>query len=225
MSSRVLRCALAAAIVAGHALALFLALMRQPSLMLPASASGVPPVYVEDLSAALSARGGHRARGSAAPGLPANSSAGASRSPHTLTAPPATAAGPIAWDLDTQAAVGEVVSGIARGEKRKCRDAEEPDSWLPKCITRPPAFQWSAEPRRAGFAHGIPYLRLAERCVLVLGLLGCELGARLPPNGHLFDDLHDPDRYRSSAPDWREVNEPVALAARRPSVVVNSPVQ
>ena len=119
----------------------------------------------------------------------------------------------------------EVVSGIARAERRTCRDAGEPDAWLPKCGKRPPAFLWSDEPRRAGFAHGIPYVRLGERCVPMLGILGCEVGARLPPNGHLFDALHDPDRDRSSVPDWREVNEPVTLAARRPSVVVNSRVQ
>ncbi|HYL70687.1 MAG TPA: hypothetical protein VEY89_05230, partial [Candidatus Dormibacteraeota bacterium] len=64
-------------------------------------------------------------------------------------------------------------------------------------------------------------MRLGKRCILILGLVGCALGAAPAANGHLFGDLKDPDRDRSSVPDIAAINEPVDAAPRYPSVVVD----
>ena len=112
------------------------------------------------------------------------------------------------------------VAELARHETRKCNDSDKPGSWLPKCKKKPSSFEWNAEPQRAGFENGLPYVRLGKRCILILGLVGCALGAAPPANGHLFDDLKDPDRDRSSVPDIADINEPANTAPRHPSVVV-----
>jgi hypothetical protein len=112
------------------------------------------------------------------------------------------------------------VGDIARHDRRKCDDSDGPRSWLPKCKKHPSSFQWNEEPHRAGFVDGLPYLRLGKRCILVVGMIGCAVGALPEANGHLFDDLKDPDRNRSSVPDITDVNEPVSTTHPRSQVLV-----
>jgi hypothetical protein len=45
-----------------------------------------------------------------------------------------------------------------------------------------------------------------------MGIIGCPVGAAPQANGHLFGDLKDPDRERSSVPDVNEINEPADAA-------------
>jgi hypothetical protein len=119
---------------------------------------------------------------------------------------------PTDWDLQADLAAQDIVSDLVKGEKRKCSDSPTRPPWLGPC-TRWGHFAWSEEPKRAGFQSGIPYLRLGKGCVLVLGFVGCAFGAS-KANGHLFDDLRDPDRDRSSVPDLSEINEPVGAERR-----------
>lgn len=59
-----------------------------------------------------------------------------------------------------------------------------------KCKVRPEQH-WEPEPKRAGFAGGLPYVRLG-RCVVALGFFACAL-SRSPSNGHVLDDIRDTD--------------------------------
>ena len=124
------------------------------------------------------------------------------------------------WDRDAHSVADSVVSDLARREHRKCDDSDKPGSWLPKCKRHTPAFGWSDQ-HRAGFtSEGLPYVRLGKRCVVVMGLLGCALGALPEANGHLFDGLKDPDRDRSSVPGTVGINEAVSSTAHRSPVFV-----
>ena len=154
----------------------------------------------------------------------------AAAGPSSLPAPAALSAAPamlapreqahIDWDFEAEVAADDWVGELARHATRKCDDSDKPGSWRPKCRKHHSSFEWNAEPQRAGFENGLPYVRLGKRCVLILGIVGCALGAAAPANGHLFDDLNDPDRDRSSVPDIAAINQPVSNAPRHPSVVL-----
>jgi hypothetical protein len=79
-----------------------------------------------------------------------------------------------------------------RGEHRpECRKYKKPDAWVP-------------EPKKFGISGGLPYVRLGKRCVLGLGFFGCGVGKLPEADGHVLDDMRDPDRPRSSVPDPNE---------------------
>ena len=221
MSPRQQRCAVATAIVGAHVSAvLWLCYGEQLLQCVPGHRADEALVYVMPLPAAPPLP-------SAVPGtLHAHpAAAGAITAPAVPSAGPAVLTLPeqarIDWDLEAEVAADEWVDELARHERRKCDDSDKPGSWLPKCRKKPSSFEWNAEPKRAGFENGLPYVRLGKRCILILGLVGCALGAAPPANGHLFDDLRDPDRDRSSVPDLADINEPADSAPRHPSVLMD----
>jgi hypothetical protein len=67
--------------------------------------------------------------------------------------------------------------------------------------TKPSQFDWNPEPKKAGFDGGLPYIRLGKRCVLGLGFFGCAIGDLPEANGHLFDEMRDPNQPESSVPE------------------------
>lgn len=79
-----------------------------------------------------------------------------------------------------------------------------PESPYRPCAKRESSFTWDPEPKRAGFAGGLPYVRLGKRCIVGLGFFGCEVGALTPANGTLLDDMTTGNRERSSVPDIDE---------------------
>jgi hypothetical protein len=81
-----------------------------------------------------------------------------------------------------------------------CLERERPGSKVPACKKPLRSFQWNPELPKAGIEGFIPYVRLGKHCVLGLGFFGCALGKQ-EANGHLFDDLKNPDRPGSSVPD------------------------
>ena len=222
MSPRQQRCAVAAAIVGAHVtVVLLLCYGKQLLPFASGHPADEPLVYLTPLPAApprpSAPQGARRARpaASGAITLPAPAAPAAP----TLLTPREQAR--IDWDLEAEVAADDWVGELARHETRKCEDSDKPGSWLPKCRKKRSSFEWNAEPKRAGFENGLPYVRLGKRCILILGLVGCALGAAPPANGHLFDDLNDPDRDRSSVPDIAGINEPVSAAPRHPSVLVD----
>ena len=138
--------------------------------------------------------------------------------PLPITAP-AQDLGLIDWSAAASLAADDVVRDLVKDEDRHCDDSPRREPWLPPCKKHHGRFDWSAEPRRAGFEDGIPYFRLGKSCVITLGMLGCSLGSP-PANGNLFADFRDPDRDRNSVPDVKDINEPVDEAAQLRSVVV-----
>ncbi len=94
----------------------------------------------------------------------------------------------------------------ARHRRAQCEEPREthrrasPSPFREK--PKPKEFPWDPEPDKAGLAAGfIPYVVIGERCVVGLGFFGCALGKKPPPNSHLFDGMHDPNRQRSSVPE------------------------
>jgi hypothetical protein len=71
------------------------------------------------------------------------------------------------------------------------------------CQPKKSSMEWK-EPRvgMAGSEGGLhlPFVAVGKRCVIGLGFFGCNLGELPEPNSHLLDDMHDPDRSRSSIP-------------------------
>jgi len=221
MSPRQQRCAVAAAILGVHTLVVGLLLQSRHALR-SAPAQDERLIYLTDLAPppppARPQPGALHSRPSAAqPSSAAPASPEARASAITLPQEPAR----IDWDLAAVVAADDLVDEILQHEGRKCDDSDKPGSGLPKCKKPRSHFEWSEEPKRAGFENGLPYVRLGKHCILILGLVGCALGAEPAANGHLFDDLKDPDRDRSSVPDIADINEPVDAAPRHPSSVVN----
>jgi hypothetical protein len=75
-----------------------------------------------------------------------------------------------------------------------------PESPYRPCAKRESSFTWDPEPKKAGFAGGLPYVRVGKRCIVGLGFFGCEIGALTPANGTLLDDMKTDYRERSSVP-------------------------
>jgi hypothetical protein len=208
MSPHQQRFGFAAAIVAAHTLAV-LYLMHTKLLQFATAHREEPLIYLREFkpSTAWSQQQSRAPR----PRPPARSQIAAP--PSRIAAPELPAnPPPLQWGLAAQSAADDLVAAMARREKRKCDDSDKPGSWLPKCKKPAPSFQWNEQPRQAGFMHGLPYVRLGDHCILVAGMVGCAIGPLPKANEHLFDDLKDPDRDRSSVPEVADVNEPVSTA-------------
>lgn len=104
--------------------------------------------------------------------------------------------------VDWHAAAASVARArIEAGRAAKPRAfGEQPRSPYRPCKRRRSSFEWSEEPKQAGFAGPIPYVRLGQNCIVVLTFFGCALGDPPPANGRLFDDLERADPPRSSVP-------------------------
>lgn len=128
---------------------------------------------------------------------PGPDTSGAPTTPQAQLAEP-----PVDWQLEAERAARAISAEL--GKELKCDPSDRPWSLLPKCrkSKRPP--EWEPETPRAGFDHLLPYVRLGKRCILGLGFFGCALGKLREANGHLLDDMNDPDRPRSSVPDVTE---------------------
>jgi hypothetical protein len=132
----------------------------------------------------------------ALPELPASSTA------IQEEAPPAR--GPVDWFREAEQVAQERGAELLRLQESKCdpSTSDRPGSLLPKCGSkRKPAREWNPEPARFGLSGLLPYVRLGERCAIGLGFFGCALGKLPEADGHVFDDMRDPDRPRSSVPD------------------------
>ena len=103
------------------------------------------------------------------------------------------------WAREAEITARSHVEELARSNV--CDDTGRPDPSVPKCKKPSRPFQWDPEPPKAGIEGFIPYVRLGKHCVVALGLFGCAVGKLPEANGHLFDDLKDPDRPRSSVPE------------------------
>ncbi len=109
------------------------------------------------------------------------------------------AAPSVDWSEEARRAAADAASRAPIYDPSKCDSTGLGDPALPNC-KRPREFKWA--PPKAGFANGLPYITLGDRCVVGLGFFGCGL-TKPPANGHLFDGMEDPDRERSSVPEGK----------------------
>ncbi len=129
------------------------------------------------------------------PELPAESTA--------ITLPPEKEApvnGAVDWQLEAERSARNTIDSAVKPRPRGI--GEQPVSPFRE-KKKPHEFEWDPEPKKGGLAGGfIPYVRIGKRCVVGLGFWGCTLGKLPEANGHLFDHMSDPDRPRSSVPDY-----------------------
>lgn len=102
----------------------------------------------------------------------------------------------IDWSEEGRRAAVAAAEKVPTPDRSKCDSTGLADPALPNCKP-PPEFKWA--PPRSGFANGLPYITLGDRCVVGLGFFGCAL-TKPPANGKLFEGMEDPDRERSSVP-------------------------
>jgi hypothetical protein len=121
--------------------------------------------------------------------------------PHRISAPAktstsrpteaATATPPIDWHHEAE---------LAAARHAPAAPGDHPGSASRACKMRPEA-RWEPEPKRAGFAGGLPYVRLGKRCVVGLGFFACALSPQAPPNGHVLDGVRNPNYDLLDGPD------------------------
>ena len=116
-----------------------------------------------------------------------------------LSQPPAPR---IDWTLEAERAARDAA---AEGEQPGPRAfGEQPVSPYRRCKPPESSFEWDPEPDKAGFAGGLPFVRLGERCVVGLGFFGCAIGKLPEANGELFADMHSVQEPESSVPGLDE---------------------
>jgi hypothetical protein len=108
------------------------------------------------------------------------------------------------WGQEAATAGNSQAETIFKELRHLCDEAARRGEQPPGCHQYRKPDPWSPEPKKFGFAGGLPFVRLGKRCVLGLGFFGCGVGKLPEPNGHVLDDMRDPDRPRSSVPDPNE---------------------
>ena len=108
------------------------------------------------------------------------------------------------WDHEAATVADSQATSIFKELKRVCAEAARRGEEPPGCHRYRKPDPWSPEPKKFGFAGGLPFVRLGKRCILGLGFFGCGVGKLPESNGHVLDEMRDPDRPRSSVPDPNE---------------------
>ncbi len=121
--------------------------------------------------------------------------------PPIVPAPQATPR--VDWQREAQVAVAAAARGVQSAGSNTGAFSPPPQAQRKPCVSPKSSMEW--KPPRVGMAGSdgglhLPYVVLGKRCVLGLGFFGCALGELPPANGHLLDDMHDPNRSRRSVP-------------------------
>lgn len=114
------------------------------------------------------------------------------------------ATAPIDWHEQAGISAKDLAAKLdAKPSHRALDDSNTAETAKPK---KRAEFEWRPDMQRFGFTpEGLPYIRLGERCVYVMFIVGCAFGAAPPPNGELFDDMGDPNVERGSVPNANEL--------------------
>ena len=105
------------------------------------------------------------------------------------------------WDHEAQHAANSQAESLFKELRQLCEEAALRGETPPGCRHYRAPDPWKPEPKKFGFAGGLPYMRLGKRCIIGLGFFGCGVGKLPEANGHVLDDMRDPDRPYSSVPD------------------------
>jgi hypothetical protein len=67
------------------------------------------------------------------------------------------------------------------------------------CVPKKKSMEWKGEENPGlHLQNGFP-VWVVGNCTITIGFFACT--GDVPPNGHLLDDMKDPNRSRSSVPD------------------------
>ncbi len=121
--------------------------------------------------------------------------------PEAPVAPATQAAPPVDWAIASARAARR--AGEASTATKS--DTFSPAPKLPPKACKPKrSMEWKGyEDRTFGMTGGVPYVKINEHCVLVALIPMCVLGKLPEANGHLLDDMKDPNRTHSSVPDTK----------------------
>jgi hypothetical protein len=106
----------------------------------------------------------------------------------------------IDWEREAERA-GKSGAALLPPKSRNCEDTRAPGSMLPRCRDSGRPFEWNPEHGTVEWSGGLPFVHVGKTCVIGLGFFACGIGGPPPANGHLFDQLHDPDRVTDSVAD------------------------
>ena len=77
------------------------------------------------------------------------------------------------------------------------------------CQLKKRSWRWIPERKKSGFAGGLPWVQVSERCIVGLGFFGCAIGELPPPRGDLLDDMDTANQMQSTVPGSEDcVEEP-----------------
>jgi len=121
----------------------------------------------------------------------------ASSEPSTSVGTP----GAIDWEHERAITAQAMLPELLKQNQTKCEAERRPGSMLPKCRQPVKVPEWEPEPGRFGIDGLIPFMRIGKRCAVGLGFFGCAIGKLPEADSHLFDEMRNPDRERSSVPE------------------------
>jgi hypothetical protein len=109
----------------------------------------------------------------------------------------------IDWSREAAVAAAAAAQAASAAADRATTLSPPPQALRKPCQPRESSMKW--QPSRVGMAGTegglhLPYVALGKRCVIGLGFFGCAMGELPEVNGHLLDDMHDPNLSRSSVP-------------------------
>jgi hypothetical protein len=109
----------------------------------------------------------------------------------------------IDWSREAALAAAAAARAASAAEDKPTTFSPPPQVLRKPCQPKESSMKW--QPPRFGMAGTdgglhLPYVNLGKRCVIGLGFFGCDMGELPEVNGHLLDDMHDPNRSRSSVP-------------------------
>jgi hypothetical protein len=113
---------------------------------------------------------------------------------------------PIDWNAAAERSARR--ASVSTGEPGARVFGVTPESPYRPCEKKESSFKWDPEPKKAGFAGGLPYVTVGERCVIGLGFFGCSLGELPPANGTLLDDMNAADQPQGSVPGPEDCLKP-----------------
>ena len=135
------------------------------------------------------------------------------RSPNAVRAPqpaieeatPARTAVPnIDWKHEASVAATNTLQAKQAADALKFSEASKAPA--KKCV-KLKAPVWRKETATRGFSGGLPFVRFHDdRCILLVGFIGCGFGAKPQADSHLFDNMHNYPND-SSVPDLDECEE------------------
>jgi hypothetical protein len=102
--------------------------------------------------------------------------------------------------IDWQAAAERLAARNAQGGDEQDTFSRAPQKMREPCQPRDSSFEWHPEEKKYGLLP-LPYIIVAERCLVTLGYFSCSLGPLPEPDKHLFDDMQQGWTPDSSVPD------------------------
>jgi hypothetical protein len=102
--------------------------------------------------------------------------------------------------IDWHAEAARLAAAGAGEPRAPATFGKPPQKMREPCEPRASSFEWNAEGPKAGLLP-LPYVIIADRCLVTVGFFSCVLGALPPPNKHLFDDMQAGRTPDSSVPD------------------------